>query len=55
MNKKHLNNLVIIVRITRLWNGLKETFPFLSKLCKTLGYYKVFYKGKTKEGGMLEN
>jgi hypothetical protein len=55
MNKKHLNNLVAIAKMTRLWNGLKETLPFLSKLCKTMGYYKVFCKRKTKEGMMLEN
>ncbi len=54
MNKKHLNNEVAIVGMTRLWNGLKETLPFFFKLHKTLGYYKVFCKRKTKEGGMFE-
>lgn len=37
MNKKHLNNLVTIVEMIKLWNGLKETLPFLSKLRKTMG------------------
>jgi hypothetical protein len=55
MNKKHLNNPVAIVGMIRLWNGLKETLPFFSKLHKIVGYYKVFYKRKAKEGKMLEN
>ncbi len=55
MNKKLLNNPITIVKMTRLWNGLKETLPFLFKLHKTLGFYKVFYKGKVEEGKMLEN
>ncbi len=55
MNKKHLNNPVAIVGMTRFWNGLNETLLFLSKLCKIVGYYKVFYKRKVKEGRMLEN
>ncbi len=55
MNKKHMNNLIAIVGMIRLWNGLKETLFFLSKLCKIVGYYKVLCKRKTKEGRMLEN
>jgi hypothetical protein len=55
MNKKHLNNPIAIVGMTRLWNGLKETLPFLFKLRKTLGYYKLFCMRKVEEGGMLEN
>jgi hypothetical protein len=37
MNKKHLNNLIVIVGMTKFLNGLKETLPFLSKLCKIAG------------------
>jgi len=55
MNKKHLNNLIVIVGMTKFLNGLKETLPFLSKLRKIAGYYKVFYKRKVKEGKMLAN
>jgi len=55
MNKKHLNNPIAIVEMTKLWNGLKEKLFFLLKLHKTLGYYKVFYKRKVKEREMLEN
>jgi hypothetical protein len=55
MNKKHPNNLVAIAGMIILWNGLKETLPFFSKLCNLIGYYKVFCKKKKKEGRMLEN
>jgi len=55
MNKEHLNNLVAIVRMTRFWNELNETLPFFSKLCKIVGYNKMFYKRKVKERKMLEN
>jgi len=55
MNKKHLNNPIAIVKMTKLWNGLKETLLFLFKLHKTLGYYKVFCKRKVEEREMLEN
>lgn len=55
MNKKLLNDPIAIIKMTRLWNGLKETLPFLFKLHKTLGFYKVFCKGKVEERKMLEN
>jgi hypothetical protein len=41
--------------MTRFWIGLKETLPFFSKLGKTMGYDKVFYKRKTEERKMLDN
>jgi hypothetical protein len=37
MNKKHLNSPVTIAEMIKLWNGLKETLLFLSKLRKTMG------------------
>ncbi len=37
MNKKHLNSPVTIVEMIKLWNGLKETLLFLSKLRKIMG------------------
>jgi len=55
MNKKLLNNPIAIAKMIRLWNGLKETLPFLFKLHKTLGFYKVLCEGKVEEGKMLEN
>jgi hypothetical protein len=54
MSTRYLDNSDVILNMTELWEGSKDTTPFSSKLWKVIKFHKLFCIRKAEENKMVE-